>query len=1058
MSAPAAAGTPTLRIRGTSYPVLLPKLSDPRLHLATVIVSLQVLGQVAFEFRLSIAQILVSLLTCAVLEVGIAFRRQRVIMWPASALLTGNGVAFILRVPGTEHGDWWSMHGWWIFAGTAAVALLSKYLITFRGRHVFNPSNFGLVLCFLLLGPERADPLEFWWGPMSAWMALALAIIVVGGFAILLRLHLLHIALGFWAAFAAGLAVLAASGHEMTARWHLGPISGWEFWHTLVFSPEVLVFLFFMITDPRTIPETARGRRAYAVGIGLLAVLLIAPQTTEFATKVAVLGALTIVCAVRPLALPIRSRARSVDGLLAPLAACGADARRGALGALGVMGGVVFAGLVLLAGLPARPSAAATTPSQSMAGDMPEVTVLQSEEIAPRLDDGTSQRIASDLVADLRIEAEALVERDLDRATAGATGERLAGLWERIRARGGSVVVPDYDLDRLTVSLERSDDQAPPVAVAAAEGTVVHATYAGSPAVLQGRGEPVPFEQTLELVLQDGRYLIEGERGEAPAEPAAPGGLASGGQPGTALSGIRLTNVAQKAGLDFRHGAFRFRMSHDSVAMMGGGLCWIDYDGDGWLDLYAVNSHSIEVDVAEGKERGGLPRNALYRNEKGKFVDVSGRSGADLALRGNGCVAADFDLDGDADLYVTATGYDALLWNEGNGRFVEGAREAGIDEYGWHTAATVGDVNGDGRPDLFVAGYADLNAPNADSPGDTCPLAYAGVRDRLDLNLGRGRTGGVRFREVGLQAGIEKSRAEHGLGAAFTDYDGDGRTDLYVANDLDPNRLYRTVPWPGGAKADPAGLGFRLVERGVKEGVADRNAGMGVAAGDFDGDGRQDLFVTNSHRQLHGVFASRAGRFEDARPRFAGAFDTTLAGWGASWADLDLDGNLDLVVANGAIPVTDLTRDAEPVQVFESGRAGRFDDASASVGVGAGPYVNGRGLAAGDFDNDGDLDAAINSIGGPLVLLRNDGARGHWLEVKLQRFSPGARVTAVLPSGRALVREVHSGSSYLSSEDPRVHFGLGRARAVRELVVRYPDGRTKRLRNVPADRVVVVKP
>ena len=144
MSAPAAvAGRPTVRIRGTEYPVLLPTLRDPRLHLAAVIVSLQVLGQVAFGFELSIAQILVSLLTCAVLEVLIALRRQHVLMWPASALLTGNGVAFVLRVPGTEHGDWWSMNGWWIFAGTAAVALLSKYLIAFRGRHVFNPRTSG---------------------------------------------------------------------------------------------------------------------------------------------------------------------------------------------------------------------------------------------------------------------------------------------------------------------------------------------------------------------------------------------------------------------------------------------------------------------------------------------------------------------------------------------------------------------------------------------------------------------------------------------------------------------------------------------------------------------------------------------------------------------------------------------------------------------------------------------------------------------------------------------------------------------------------------------------
>src|SRR4029077_9776195 len=165
MSAPAVvAGRPTVRIRGTEYPVLLPTVRDPRLHLAFVIVSLQVLGQTAFGFQLSIAQILVSLLTCAMLELGITFHRQRVIMWPASALLTGNGVAFVLRVPGTPHGDWWSLHGWWIFAGTAAVALLSKHVIRFRGRHFLNPSNFGLVLCFLVLGPGRADPLALWWG------------------------------------------------------------------------------------------------------------------------------------------------------------------------------------------------------------------------------------------------------------------------------------------------------------------------------------------------------------------------------------------------------------------------------------------------------------------------------------------------------------------------------------------------------------------------------------------------------------------------------------------------------------------------------------------------------------------------------------------------------------------------------------------------------------------------------------------------------------------------------------------------------------------------------
>ena len=299
MSAPAFAGRPSLTIRGTRYPVLLPTVRDPRLHLAAVIVTLQVLGQTAFGFNLSIAQILVALGTCAVLEVGIAFFRHHLILWPASALLTGNGVAFILRVPGTEHGDWWSLHGAWIFAGTAAIALLSKHVIRVHGRHVFNPSNFGLVVCFLALGKFRADPLDFWWGPMSPWMALALCVIVVGGFAILTRLRLLAIAVGFWLTFAAGMALLAVSGHSMTARWHVGPITGWDFWWLLVTSPEILIFLFFMITDPKTIPDGPRGRLAYAVGVGLLATLLIAPQTTEFATKVAVLTALALVCAAR---------------------------------------------------------------------------------------------------------------------------------------------------------------------------------------------------------------------------------------------------------------------------------------------------------------------------------------------------------------------------------------------------------------------------------------------------------------------------------------------------------------------------------------------------------------------------------------------------------------------------------------------------------------------------------------------------------------------------------------------------------------------------------------
>src|SRR5581483_3400626 len=365
-------------IRGTTYPVLLPKLRDPRLHLAATITSLQVLGQVAFHFSLSIAQILVCLGTCAVLEVAITLRRQHVIMWPASALLTANGVAFVLRVNGTRHGDWWTLHGWWIYALTAGGSLLSKHVIAWRGEHVFNPSNIGLVVCFLALGRGRVEPLDFWWGPMSWWMALALAIIVTGGFAILSRLKLLRVALSFWAAFAVAIGGLALAGHVMTARWHLGPIEGFSFWWLLVTSPEVLVFLFFMITDPRTAPRDLRARLAYGIALGLLASVLIAPTRTEFAAKVALLASLAIVCVAQTV---LRMLPVTVD-------------RRCVVAATVVaIAGYVAVTVVVTA--PAPTVAAARLP----AGLLPPIAILPSPGVQTQLDRRTAEVIAHDLLA-----------------------------------------------------------------------------------------------------------------------------------------------------------------------------------------------------------------------------------------------------------------------------------------------------------------------------------------------------------------------------------------------------------------------------------------------------------------------------------------------------------------------------------------------------------------------------------------------------------------------------------------------------------------------------------
>jgi len=522
---------------------------------------------------------------------------------------------------------------------------------------------------------------------------------------------------------------------------------------------------------------------------------------------------------------------------------------------------------------------------------------------------------------------------------------------------------------------------------------------------------------------------------------------------------LEFTDVAHEVGIDFRHGVFRWGVSPDPAAMMGGGVCWLDYDDDGWTDLFAVNSYA-ERETTRWEQAGGLPESALYRNAEGEFVDVSTDAHANLAVRGNGCVAADFDLDGHTDLYVTTSRVNALLWNNGDGTFTEGAVAAGVAAYGWRTGAAVGDVNGDGWPDLFVAGYTDLLNPNPDAV-QGFPNTYFGVRDLLFLSNGPAEGDRVTFREVGVDAGLEVVRFEYGLGAVCSDLDHDGDLDLYVANDTNPNRLYENVAWPGGAESDPAGLGFRFEERAGAAGVADPNAGMGIAAGDFDGDGRPDLFVTNARSQEHAVYRSLPSdenepSWLDVRSELGASFSGST-GWGITWADFDLDTDLDLLVVNGHVPVTDLAADAELVLVYRNRSATSFQLHGSASGLRKVGRLLARGSAAADYDNDGDLDVAVGTIGGDLVLLENTGTGDHWLEVALDGFHPGSIVTAVLPGGRKLVRDVLAGSSYLSSEDPRVHFGLGEAKSLRRLVIRWPSGQETTLEDVAADQLVTVE-
>lgn len=504
-SGTAVSGTSkTLQFGDRRYTVVGPRIRDARLHLAAVIVSLQVLGQASLGFRVSIAQILISLATCAVLEVAITLVRDRTVVWPASALLTGNGVAFILRVPGTNHGDWWSLRGWWIYCATATIALLSKYVIRSRGRHIFNPSNFGLVICFWVLGSARVEPLDFWWGPMALPLILALAIITVGGLAILSRLRLLGIAAAFWASFALALLPAAAAGHGFSARWHVGPVSGFEFWWVLVSSPEILVFLFFMITDPKTIPASARGRIVYAVSIGLMAAFLVAPAKTEFGAKVGVLTALFIVCGMRPFVEQYAPRLR-LRISRSRILVCGAAAAAAMAASLALVSAPApgYGNAMALAAWP-----------RSLPRHVPPFTIVPNRQVPARIAPSQARQMASDLVIDLRMQTEGLQRRDRALLAIGATAIWLLELQHKLSAAGASGLldVPLYRVSRLSFTLKPRPAQAWPAIMATLSGTVVDASYAGFPPLEVGRSAPRPLSKSFEIAMENGHYRIVSDK------------------------------------------------------------------------------------------------------------------------------------------------------------------------------------------------------------------------------------------------------------------------------------------------------------------------------------------------------------------------------------------------------------------------------------------------------------------------------------------------------------------------------------------------------------------
>ena len=534
--------------------------------------------------------------------------------------------------------------------------------------------------------------------------------------------------------------------------------------------------------------------------------------------------------------------------------------------------------------------------------------------------------------------------------------------------------------------------------------------------------------------------------------------------------------VASSAGLDFVHvsGASGHYYMPE---VMGGGVALFDYDNDGDLDVFLVQSGPLGSPAASPTRAGSRgDTSKLFRNDlkvvDGKrtlqFTDVTARSGLGLQAYGMGAAVADYDNDADLDLLVTTFGAEHLFRNNGDGTFADVTAEAGVSDPLWSTSAAFFDYDRDGDLDLYVANYLDFtiagNKLCYDTVGarDYCsPRAYRPVPDRLYRNDGNGR-----FSDVTESAGIARSVGA-GLGVVVGDYNKDGWLDAYVANDATPNLLW--INRRDGTFQDEGLLsGAALNAAGNPEGS------MGIASGDFDGDTDEDLFVTNIAGETFVLYENDGrGNFEDVRARTGLARPTAaFTGFGTDWFDYDNDGSLDLFIANGAVNVIEAQRgDPRPFrmknQLFRNAGAGRLEETSAR----GGPFFDraeiGRGAAFGDLDNDGDTDVVVTNNGGPVRLLLNQSAaKHHWLQVRLEqsagnRCGLGAWVGIERPASAAkapaLWRRVRTDGSYLSASDLRVQFGLGASPAIEAVVVLWPDAHKERFTGITADRLVTLR-
>jgi hypothetical protein len=540
-----------------------------------------------------------------------------------------------------------------------------------------------------------------------------------------------------------------------------------------------------------------------------------------------------------------------------------------------------------------------------------------------------------------------------------------------------------------------------------------------------------------------------GRCGATIAATALPPGLTAQ----TAAPGFRLTDVTTAAGLQFTHnsGAYGGKLLPETL---GAGCAFLDYDADGWQDILLVNG----MDWPGHARRRSTLR--LYRNNRnGTFSDVTRAAGLDVEVYGMGVAVGDITNDGFPDILVTCVGQNRLFRNTGKGTFVDATGGSGLDgRAGLSTSALWFDFDRDGLLDLFVCNYVKWSAEHdvfcsldGRQKVYCTPEAYRGETCWLFRNRGNGR-----FEDVTATSGIFDSSSK-ALGAALIDTDQDGWLDLFVANDTQPNKLYRNQR--NGTFKDVA------LERGVALSLDGKaRAGMGVDSGEFDRSGRAGLAVTNFDNEMIGLYRPQAsGLYEDvARQAGVGFPSLNRLGFGCVLADLDLDGALDLVVANGHID--DTVRNirgnvgqAQPPSLFLNNGNGAFRDVVPALGGAFAQPRVGRGLAYGDFDRDGDLDLLMTTNNGPAVLFRNDQHGGNrsvrftLTGTRSNRSAIGATVR-IFHGGTSQSRLVKSGSSYLSQSELPLTFGVGKRDRLDRVVIRWPSGRTEEFKDVAAGK------